>query len=123
MNRNINKCKKKTKEKAQNHTTFGGLATNNNSKHTHSTQYVLGTVSTVLHLLTLILTVALQVSAVKNPLAMQETGDSGSITGSGRYPRGGHGNPLQYSCLESPKDREAWRAAVHGVAKSQTPQK
>ena len=37
-----------------------------------------------------------------------------------RSPGGGHGNPLQYSCLENPKDRGAWRAAVHGVAKSQT---
>ena len=50
------------KEKAQNHTTFGGLATNNNSKYTHSTYCVLGTVSTVLRLLTLIFTVASQVS-------------------------------------------------------------
>ena len=33
---------------------------------------------------------------------------------------GGHGNPLQYSCLEDPMDRGAWRATVHGVAKSQT---
>ena len=62
MNMKTNKCKKKTKEKAQNHTTFDGLATNNNSKYTHSTYYVLGTVSAVLHLLTLILTVASQVS-------------------------------------------------------------
>ena len=37
------------------------------------------------------------------------------IPGSGRSPGGGHGNPLQYSCLESPMDRGAWRAAVHGV--------
>ena len=35
-------------------------------------------------------------------------------------PGGGHGNPLQYSCLENPMDRGAWRATVHGVAKSQT---
>ena len=46
-------------------------------------------------------------------------GDSGSIAGSGRSPGGGHGNPLQYSCLEKSMDRGAWRAA-HGVAKSQT---
>ena len=38
--------------------------------------------------------------------------------GSGRPPGGGHGNPLQYSCLENPMGRGAWRAAVHGVAKS-----
>ena len=40
-----------------------------------------------------------------------------SIPGLGRSPGGGHGNPLQYSCLENPMDRGAWRAAVHGVAK------
>ena len=44
----------------------------------------------------------------------------GSIPGSGRSPGGGRGNPLQYFCLENPMDREAWRATVHGVAKSQT---
>ena len=46
--------------------------------------------------------------------------DAGSIPGSGRSPGGGHGNPLQYSCLENPIDREAWRATVHRVAKSWT---
>ena len=35
-------------------------------------------------------------------------------------PRGGHGNPFQYSCLENPMDKGAWRATVHGVAKSWT---
>ena len=45
------------------------------------------------------------------------TGDTGSIPGSGRSPGGGHGNPLQYSCLENPTDRGAWQATVHGVAK------
>ena len=44
---------------------------------------------------------------VKNLPAMQE-GDMGSIPGSGRSPGGGHGNPLQYSCLENPVDRGAW---------------
>ena len=48
---------------------------------------------------------------------MQET--LSSIAGSGRYAEEGHGNPLQYSCLENPKDRGAWRAMVHMVAKSQ----
>ena len=46
--------------------------------------------------------------------------DTGSIPGSGRSPEGGHGNPLQYSCLENPMDRGAWRAMVHSVTKSQT---
>ena len=44
----------------------------------------------------------------------------GLFPGSGRFPGGGHGNPLQYSCLENPMDRGAWRARVHWVAKSQT---
>ena len=44
----------------------------------------------------------------------------GSIPRSGRSPGGGHGNPLQYSCLENPIDRGAWRATVHGVTESQT---
>ena len=46
--------------------------------------------------------------------------DPGSIPESGRFPGGGHGDPLQYSCLENPMDRRAWRATVHGVTKSQT---
>ena len=49
-----------------------------------------------------------------------DPGDMGSIPGSGRSPGGGNGNPLQYSCLENPMDRGAWRATVHEVAKSQT---
>ena len=44
----------------------------------------------------------------------------GLIPGSGRSLGGGHGNPLQYSCLENPIDREAWWAVVHRVAKSRT---
>ena len=47
-------------------------------------------------------------------------GDLGSIPGSGRSSQEGHGNPLQYSCLENPMDRGAWQATVHGVAKSRT---
>ena len=47
-------------------------------------------------------------------------GDPGSIPGLGRSPGEGNGNPLQYSCLENPMDREAWWATVHGVAKSRT---
>ena len=57
-------------------------------------------------------------SVVKNPPA--NAGDLGSIPGSGSFPGERNGNPLQCSCLESPMDRGAWRAAVHGVAESQT---
>ena len=46
--------------------------------------------------------------------------DEGSIPGSRRSAGGGHGNPLQYSCLENPMDRGAWWTAVHRVTKSQT---
>ena len=45
-------------------------------------------------------------------------GDLGLIPGLGRSPGGGHGNPLQYSCLENAMDREAWQATVHGVTES-----
>ena len=58
---------------------------------------------------------------VKKPSASAgDIKDSGLIPGLGRSPGGGHGNPLQYSCLENPMDVGAWRAAVHGVAKTQT---
>ena len=58
---------------------------------------------------------------VKNPPANAgDSRDTGSIPGSGRSPGGENGNPLQYSCLENAMDREAWWAAVHGVAKSWT---
>ena len=46
--------------------------------------------------------------------------DAGSIPGSGRSPTVENGNPLQYSCLENPKDRGVWQATVHRVAKSRT---
>ena len=55
-------------------------------------------------------------SEVKAPASNAE--DRSSIPGSGRYPGGGHGNPLQDSCLENAMDRRAWWAAVHRVAKS-----
>ena len=58
---------------------------------------------------------------VKNLLAnARDVTDAGLISGSGKSPGGGHGNPLQCSCLENPMDRGAWWAIVHGVAKSQT---
>ena len=46
--------------------------------------------------------------------------EPGSIPGSGRFPGGGHGNPLQYSCLENPLDRGAWQAIIHMVINSRT---
>ena len=52
----------------------------------------------------------------KNLPANEET----QVQSLGRKDGGGHGSPLQYSCLENPMDREAWRATVHRVAKSQT---
>ena len=58
---------------------------------------------------------------VKNLLANAgNVRDMGSIPGLGRSPRVGNGNPLQFSCLENSTDRGAWRATVHGVAKSRT---
>ena len=58
---------------------------------------------------------------VKDPPANAgDVRDSGSIPGSGRSPGGGHGNPLQYSCLENPMDRGACWATVYRVAKRQT---
>ena len=55
---------------------------------------------------------------VKNPPANAgDARDMDLIPGLGRYPGGGHGNPLQYSCLENSMDRETWQAIVHGVTK------
>ena len=58
---------------------------------------------------------------VKNPPAnVGDIRDMGSIPGSGGSPGEGHGNPLQYSCLENPMDRGPWWATVHRIIKSQT---
>ena len=58
---------------------------------------------------------------VKSPPASAgDVRDTGLIPGLGRSPGEGNGNPLQYSCLENSIDRGTWRAAVHGVTKSQT---
>ena len=54
-------------------------------------------------------------SVVKNPPA--NSGDVGSIPGSGRSPEEGNSNTLQYFCLGNPIDRGTWQATVHGVAK------
>ena len=63
-------------------------------------------------------------SVVKNPPA--NTGasrDMGLIPGLGRFPGGGNGKLIQYSCLENPVDRGAWQATVYGVTKSRTDRK
>ena len=58
---------------------------------------------------------------VKNPPANAgDIRDAGSVPGSGGSPGEGNGNTLQYSCLRNPMDRGAWRAMVHGAAKSWT---
>ena len=56
------------------------------------------------------------VPVVKSPCRRRKV--AGLIPGSGRSPGGGHGNPLQYSCLENPMDRGVWPATVHNVTKS-----
>ena len=59
------------------------------------------------------------VLVVKNPPANTgDTRDTGLIPGLGRSPGEGNGNPLQYSCLKNPIDREAWQATVHRVVES-----
>ena len=61
------------------------------------------------------------VLVVKNPPANAgDIRDVDSIPATGKSPGGGPGNPLQYSCLENPMDREAWKAVVHTVTKSWT---
>ena len=55
---------------------------------------------------------------IKNPYANTgNTGNASSVPGSGKSPGKGHGNPLQYSCLENPMARAAWWVTVHGVTK------
>ena len=61
------------------------------------------------------------VLVIKNPPTNAgDLRDTGSFPGWGRSPAQGHGNALQYSCLENPVDRGAWPAMVHRVAKSRT---
>ena len=65
--------------------------------------------------------VALVVKKKKNPaINAGDIKDVGSIPGSGRSPGGGHGNLLQYSCLENPMDRGAWGVTVHRASQSWT---
>ena len=57
-------------------------------------------------------------SALKNPPANAgDVRDMSSIPGLGRSPAEGNGNPLEYFCLENPRDRRTWRATVHGLGK------
>ena len=63
----------------------------------------------------------MKILVVKNlPANAGDIRDTDSVPGSGRSPGGGHGNPLQYSCLENPPGRGARRATVYGVKKSGT---
>ena len=72
-------------------------------------------------ILTLLFWASQVVLVVKNPPANAgDLRDIGLIPGQGRSPGGGHGNPLQYCCMENPVDRGAWRAEIHGVTQSQT---
>ena len=54
------------------------------------------------------------------PVNAGDARDMGSVTGPGRSPGGGYGNPFQYSCLGNPMDRRAWWVTVHGATKGQT---
>ena len=61
-----------------------------------------------------------QLSGKESTFGSGAAGDAGLIPGLGRSPGGGHGNPLQYTCLENPMHRGAWWAMVHKVTKSWT---
>ena len=63
---------------------------------------------------------ALRLNGKKSTSDVGDAGDAGLITGLGRSPGGGHGNPFKYSCLENSADRETWQATVHGITKSRT---
>ena len=63
---------------------------------------------------------ALWLNGKKSTSDVGDAGDAGLITGLGRSPGGGHGNPFKYSCLENPMGRGAWWAVVHKMAKRRT---
>ena len=87
----------------------------------HLIYYILGTeVQWLLALTIALLGLPWWLSGKETACNAGATGDVGSIPGSGKSPGGGHGNPLQYSCLENLMDRRAQWATVHGVAKSRT---
>ena len=69
----------------------------------------------------LVVGVSLWLSGKESACKAGATGDASSIPGLERSPGGGHGNPLQYSCLENPMDREAFWATVDRVPESRTP--
>ena len=62
--------------------------------------------------------VALQVKVL--PANSGDLTDVGSVSGLKKFSGGGHGNPLQYSCLQNPRNRGSWWATVYGIAQSQT---
>ena len=76
--------------------------------------------SNIWDILTLKIGLPQWLSCKKSTCNAGAAGDTGSIPGLGRFPGGGHGNPLQYSCLENPMDRGAWQSTVHRVTKSWT---
>ena len=83
--------------------------------HTAVSQYL-----SVLHMVMYMCGTSKVALVVKNPPANAGSmRDVGSFPGSGRPPGGGHGNPLQYSCLENPMDRGVWQATVYRVMKNQ----
>ena len=59
-------------------------------------------------------------SSKESTCSSEAARDASSVSGSGRSPGEGKGNPLQYSCLENPTDKGDWQATVHRVTKSQT---
>ena len=69
---------------------------------------------------TVFVTIKLIPGSANPPASAGDVRDMGLIPGLGRSPGGRHGNLLQYSCLENPRDRGAWWATVHSVAKSRT---
>ena len=102
------KTNNKTTKANKKHNTVNQLSSNNLKKKKKKSKQQDSRVSQV-------------VLVVKNPPANAgDTGDLSSIPGQGRSPRGGHGNPHQYSCLENPMDRGSWWVKVHRITKHQT---
>ena len=97
------------------------------SYYGHYANCFIGSTFHLILMTTLWLFFTLQVRICQMALAVKNQPANGgrhkrhdSIPRSRRSPGGGHGNPLQYPCLENPMDRGAWRATVHGVTESQT---